>query len=139
MHEMYKEEHTEAVLLVDAANPFNSVTRKVFLHNIKVVFLSLSTYVQTCYTLPSRLFIIGETETKSSDGTTQSDPIAIPIYAFISYTTHANGIRDNQYQTKFWRWNGSICWWFFSSRFNVEFKRLVGYIVRIRSKIWLIS
>ena len=101
MHEMYKEEHTEAVLLDDAANTFNSVSRKDFLHNIKVVFPSLSTYVQTCYTLPSRLFIIEGTEIKSSDRTTQSDPIAMPIYAFISYTTHANGIRGNQYQTKF--------------------------------------
>ena len=36
MHKIYKEEHTEVVLLVDAANGFNSVNRKVFLHNINV-------------------------------------------------------------------------------------------------------
>ena len=34
---MYKEEHTEAVLLVYAAITFNSVNRKVFLCNINVV------------------------------------------------------------------------------------------------------
>ena len=81
MHKMYKEEHTEAVLLVDAANGFNFVNRKVFLHNINVVCPSISTYVQNCYTLPSRLFIIGGTEIKSSEGTTQGDPVTMPIYA----------------------------------------------------------
>ena len=37
MSKMYKKEHTEAVLLVDASKLFNSVNRKVFLHNINVV------------------------------------------------------------------------------------------------------
>ena len=68
MSKMYKEEHTEAIFLVDAANAFNSVNRKVFLHN-----------VQNCYTLPSRLSIIGGTEIQSSEGTTQGDPVAMPI------------------------------------------------------------
>ena len=49
MHEMYKEKHTEAVLLVDAANAFNSVNRKVFLYNIDVVCPSINIYVQNCY------------------------------------------------------------------------------------------
>ena len=80
MRKKCKEEHTEAVLLVDAANACSSVSRKVFLHNIKVVCPSISTYVQTCYTLPSRLFIIGGTEIKSSEGTMKGDP-AMRIYA----------------------------------------------------------
>ena len=81
MYKMYKEEHTEAVLLVDAADGFNSVNRKVFLHNISVVCLSIIIYVQNCYTLPSRLFIIGWTEIKSSEGIAQGDPVAMPIFA----------------------------------------------------------
>ena len=71
VRKMHKEEHTEAVLLVDAANAFNSVNRKVFVHNINVGWPSISIYVRTCYTLPSRLFTIGRTEIKSSEGTTQ--------------------------------------------------------------------
>ena len=70
MSRMYKEEHTEAVLLEDAANALNSVSRKVFLHNINVVCPSISMYVPNCYTLPSRLFIIGGIEIQSSEGTT---------------------------------------------------------------------
>ena len=81
MSKMNKEEHTEAVLLVDAANAFNSVNRKVFLYNINAVCPSISIYVGNCYTLPSRLFIIGGTEIQSSEGTTQGDPVAMPIYA----------------------------------------------------------
>ena len=81
IHKMYKEEYTEAVLLVDAANAFNFVNRKVFRHNINVVCPSISTYVQNCYKLPSRLFIIEGTQIKCSEGTTQGDPVAMPIYA----------------------------------------------------------
>ena len=69
MYKMSKDEDTEDVLLVDAANAFNSLNRKVFLHNINVVCPSISVYVLNCYTLPSRLFIIGGTEMKSSEGT----------------------------------------------------------------------
>ena len=55
---MYKEEHTDTILLVDAANAFNSINREVFLHNINVVCPSISIYVKDCYALPSRLLII---------------------------------------------------------------------------------
>ena len=62
MSKIYKEEHTEVVLLVDAANMFNSVNRKVFLHSINIVCPLISIYVENCHTLPSGLSIIGETE-----------------------------------------------------------------------------
>ena len=81
MSKMYKEEHTEVVLLVDATNAFNSVNRKIFLHNINVVCPSISIYVQNCYTLQSRLFIIGRTEIQFYEGTTQGGSVTIPIYA----------------------------------------------------------
>ena len=55
--------------------------REVFLHNACVVCPPLATYVKNCYSLPSRLFIIGDSELKSSEGTTQGDPIAMAIYA----------------------------------------------------------
>ena len=42
MSKIYKEEHTKTVLLVDTANAFNSVNRKVFLHNSNVVCPSIS-------------------------------------------------------------------------------------------------
>ena len=69
------------MLLVDAANALNSVNRQVFLHNICIICPLIATYLRNCYTLPSRLFIIGGTEIPSSVGTTQGDPTAMSIYA----------------------------------------------------------
>ena len=81
MKAIFEEEETEAVLLVDASNAFNTVNRNVFLHNIKVICPPLATFVHNCYALPSRLFVIGGTEIKSSEGTTQGDPASMAIYA----------------------------------------------------------
>ena len=36
MHDIFSEENTEAVLLIDAENAFNSINREVMLHNIKI-------------------------------------------------------------------------------------------------------
>ena len=83
MQKIFKDEHTEAVLLLDTGNAFNSVNRKVFLHNINVICSLTSIYVQNCYTLPSRLFIIGGTEIKSSEGTTQGDPVFFFFFILI--------------------------------------------------------
>ena len=68
-------------MLVDAANAFNNVNRQVFLHNIKIICPSISTYVENCYQTSSQLFVIGGTELESEEGTTQGDPIAMFVYA----------------------------------------------------------
>ena len=81
MHTIFEDEKTEAVLLVHAVNAFSSVNRQVFLHNLCGICPPITTYVRNCYTLPSRLFIIGGTEMPSSEATTQRDPTAMSIYA----------------------------------------------------------
>ena len=45
MYEIYNNEHSEAVLLVDAKNAFNSIDRNVIIHNIFVVCPAISAYV----------------------------------------------------------------------------------------------
>ena len=81
MKKMFKEESTEAVLLVDAANTFNSIIRKVFLHNISILCPAISTFVTNCYATPARLFVTGGTETRSNEGTAQGYSVAMTIYA----------------------------------------------------------
>ena len=49
MEKIFKEESTEAVLLVDAANAFNSINRKVFLYNISILCPAISTFVTLLY------------------------------------------------------------------------------------------
>ena len=72
---------TDAVLLIDAENAFNSINRKVMLHNLKFICPIITTSIINCYAAPSRLFVVGVREILSSDGTTQGDPTAMRAYA----------------------------------------------------------
>jgi len=81
MHDIFNEEESEAVLLIDATNAFNALNRKVFLHNINIICPVIGTFVTNCYSRPTRLFVIGGIEIKSSEGTTQGDPVAMVVYA----------------------------------------------------------
>ena len=81
MRRMFQNNNTDAVILVDAANAFNNLNRKVLLHNIRYVCPEISMYVINCYSTPARLFVIGGCELKSAEGTTQGDPLGMAVYA----------------------------------------------------------
>ena len=81
MTELFEEEDTDGLLLIDASNAFNTLNRKVLLHNIQYICPPMTKYVRNCYTIPSRLFVTGGSEISSSEGTTQGDPLAMPVYA----------------------------------------------------------
>ena len=78
---MFDEDNTEAVLMVDASNAFNSINREAFLHNTKVLCPALATFINNYYSIPSDLFVQGGKRLKSFEGTTQGDPAATAIYA----------------------------------------------------------
>ena len=80
MHKIYEEDESEAILLVDASNAFNSMNKKAFLRNIGIICPPLAKFVRNCYSLLSRLFIIGRGEIQSTEGTAQGDPTAMAIY-----------------------------------------------------------
>ena len=80
VRECFLKEDTEAVLLIDATNAFNSLNRNVALHNIQFTCPELSTMLCNTYRAPSDLYIDGET-ILSQEGTTQGDPLAMPRYA----------------------------------------------------------
>ena len=77
MHDIFSEENTEAVLLIDAENAFNSINRKVMLHNMKPLCPLISTYISNCYAAPASL---GGDEILSQKGTTQDDPTSMGVY-----------------------------------------------------------
>ena len=81
MRNIFDADTTDAVLLVDASNAFNSLNRAAALHNIQVLCPSLATYVINTYRRPARLFITGGEEITLAEGTTQGDPIAMSLYA----------------------------------------------------------
>ena len=81
LRDIYEQEECEAVMLIDASNAFNSVNRKAFLHNVKIICPLIATFTTNCYSSSSRLFVVGGTEILSSEGTIQGDPIAGLVYA----------------------------------------------------------
>ena len=81
MRQIYEDESTEGILLVDARNAFNALNRKAALHNVQRLCPSLSRTLLNCYSSPSRLFVAGGGEIASQEGTTQGDPLSMPFYA----------------------------------------------------------
>ena len=70
----------EAALLVDASNAFNSLNRQVALHNIRRLCPPVATALINNYRAPTELFVDGDV-LLSQEGTTQGDPLAMPMYA----------------------------------------------------------
>ena len=76
----FESDENEAVLLVDATNAFNSLNRQVALHNIQRLCPLLATILINTYRAPTELFVDGDA-ILSQEGTTQGDPLAMPMYA----------------------------------------------------------
>jgi len=81
MAELFEEPESQGVLLVDAENAFNSLNRKVVLHNIVYVCPALATVLNNCYQTPSRLIVPGGGELLSKEGITQGDPLGMAMFA----------------------------------------------------------
>ena len=69
----------DAVLLIEAENAFNSLSRKLTLKNIENTCPSFLTAIKNSYSNPSKLFVTKKT-IYSQEGTTQGDPLAMVIY-----------------------------------------------------------
>ena len=81
MHNVFNDDNTEGILLIDAENAFNSINRKVMLHNLKLICPVIAIYISNCYIYPARLFIIGGGELFFKEGTTQGDPTSMDAIA----------------------------------------------------------
>ena len=84
MKAIYDDKNTEGVILVDAHNAFNSMNRKVALHNVQILCPIISNYLQNTYGSEARLFLNGKFELTSFEGTTQGDPLAMPWFSINS-------------------------------------------------------
>ena len=81
MRHIFQSPESEAVLLVDATNAFNSLYRQAALHNISVICPPLAQILINTYRAPIRLIVTGSGEIASTEGTTQGDPLAMAMYA----------------------------------------------------------
>ena len=82
---VFEDETTEAVLLVDATNAFNSLNRRAAIHNIRQLCPSIYQYVQNIYQNPADLIINSPKGAESrylqsEEGFTQGDPIAMQCF-----------------------------------------------------------
>ena len=76
MNQVFQEDETDVLLLVDATNAFNHIKRKAMLHNIQYICPPIGTYAYNSYRASSRLYIQGGKGLSSSKGTTQRDSFA---------------------------------------------------------------
>ena len=77
MSHLFNDDASEAVLLVDANNAFNLLAA---LQNIRHLCPSISTILINTYREHTDLYVDGTT-ILSQEGTTQADPLAMPMYA----------------------------------------------------------
>ena len=78
---IFEHEDTEAVILVDASNAFNSLNRQAALHNIQILCPNFSTVLINTYRIPGRMIVLGSKDILSTEGTTQGDNLAMSFYA----------------------------------------------------------
>ena len=81
MHDIFNDDNMEGILLKDPENAFNSINRKVMLHNLKFICPVIAIYVSKCYMCHARFFIISGGELISKEGTKQGEPTSMRTYA----------------------------------------------------------
>ena len=81
MSHIFEDAKSEAVLLVDASNAFNSMNHKTALHNYNIHYHCppLAVILTNTCREDIQLFIDGET-LHSCEGTTQGDPLVMAMY-----------------------------------------------------------
>ena len=80
----FNDPNTEAVLLVDAENAFNSLNRSAALNNLQYIYIcpEFFKYVLNTYRKPSKLYVANSEEILlSEEGTTHGDTSAMGMYA----------------------------------------------------------
>jgi hypothetical protein len=106
MVEIFNDDKCDGLIQVDANNAFNTINRSVLLHNIFYLCPEISIFTANCYAIPLHLFVVGGGEIASKEGTTQGDPIAMPIYAIgirpllLVLTERITRIDETQQQTR---------------------------------------
>ena len=94
MHQVYQSSSTEAVILVDACNAFNSLNRETALLNILHLCPPLAKILVNTYRDDVQLFIDEDT-LLSQEGTTQGDPLAMAMYA-VTITPFIRSLEEDE-------------------------------------------
>ena len=110
------------------------------LHNIRIIYPIIATYVINSYSCEARLFKSGGEGITSAEGTTQGDPTAMPIYALGSlpllnittdHTKYSDYADDISCVGKL---RNIVTWWNKLNTFGAK----MGYFPKA-SRSWLIA
>ena len=85
MKEIFDDELTDAVILVDASNTFNSLNRNAALHNIQILCPQFSAILMNIYRLSVRMIVFGSKDIVPNEGATQGDNL-VSLCSWYSYT-----------------------------------------------------
>lgn len=93
MKDIFDRDETEAIILVEANNAFNSLNRRAALHNIRLICSQFSFILTNMYRIPVSVIVHGSSNIISLKGTTQGDNLAMSFYALgitpiIDYLKH---------------------------------------------------
>ena len=142
VRKLFENDTTEAILLVDASNAFNSLNRANALMNIRTVCPAFSTILINIYRESTELFL-GANTLLSQEGTTQGDPLAMPFYALATRPLIDSLSRDTPELRQIWYADDASAggkltnlkkWWDNLSRVGPSF----GYFVNPQ-KTWLVT
>ena len=59
---MFEDDRTDAMILVDSINAFNSLNRQAALHNIRVICAQIATILVYTYHRPAHLIMLGTSD-----------------------------------------------------------------------------
>ena len=76
---LFFDPESQAVLLVDASNTFNSINRQATLHNILQLCPSHAQILINTYQHPVCLIFLGSSGLVSTEGTMQGDPLVMAM------------------------------------------------------------
>ena len=80
MGDIFHHDESQAMLMADAKNAFNSLNRKAALINMRYLCPALAIFAINFYRTPAKLFLANGSYILSSEGTTQGCNIAMPFY-----------------------------------------------------------
>ena len=80
MRDIFNNQDTEAVILVDAINAFNTLNLQVALHNLQRTCPAFATILINTYKNSSHLAVASGAEIKSQEGSTQGDNLGGHLY-----------------------------------------------------------
>ena len=80
MDAIFEADETDGLRQIDAANAFNSLNKAAALHNICILCPIISVFAINTYRIPTQLFITGDKEILSAEGTIKGDPLSMGVY-----------------------------------------------------------